>query len=361
MPRSKLPNRRCTCGCGRPGRYLGRLELNSEAHFLGYFATKQERQSAREAKRRELAAEIERAARPKAETITCDEWADRWLAKRERDGGKASSLWTARQALGLFRERFGDRPIGSVDDLEAEDWVRAVPPHCVPPVVTLMNYAVRKRVIEHNPFSGLRPSSRGRRDLDPPTPAEFEALLDACDALGDYAPQTRALLIVAAYTGMRPSELYELRWTDIDFARNRITVSRRIYRGQVDVPKNGRPKTIALPPPARDVLLKQPTRGQELAFLSMEGKQLTAPIACGYWRRVRDRAGLEFDFYRASKHFGVHLHYKLGLSKRAIAAQCGWSEKAVDGLLRVYGHVDLVALEEIDRLYADSPAHGILS
>lgn len=50
----KQPNRRCTCGCVRPGRYLGRLEINGEAHHLGYFATKQERQSAREAKRREL-------------------------------------------------------------------------------------------------------------------------------------------------------------------------------------------------------------------------------------------------------------------------------------------------------------------
>jgi hypothetical protein len=32
---------------------------------------------------------------------------------------------------------------------------------------------------------------------------------------------------------------------------------------------------------------------------------------------------------------GVHLLYTLGLSKRAIAAQMGWSEKAVDNLLRV--------------------------
>jgi hypothetical protein len=29
----------------------------------------------------------------------------------------------------------------------------------------------------------------------------------------------------------------------------------------------------------------------------------------------------------------------------------GWSEKAVDNLLRVYGHIDLIALEEVDRLY----------
>jgi hypothetical protein len=49
---------------------------------------------------------------------------------------------------------------------------------------------------------------------------------------------------------------------------------------------------------------------------------------------------------------GVHLLYKLGLSKRAIAAQMGWSEAAVDGLLRVYGHAEDVALSEVDALYS---------
>jgi hypothetical protein len=39
----KQPNRRCSCGCGRPGKYLGRLEINGEAYYLGTFATKQER------------------------------------------------------------------------------------------------------------------------------------------------------------------------------------------------------------------------------------------------------------------------------------------------------------------------------
>jgi integrase len=352
MP-SKKPNRRCACGCGRPGRYLARLEVDGEAHFLGYFATKAERTAARERRRRELREEISQAARPKAETITCAAWADRWLEKRERDGGKASSLSTARQALKPWRAEFGSRPIGSIDDVEAEDWVTTVSPTYVQPVVTLMNYAVRRGVLSHNPFAGLVKRGRGRADDAPPTVREFGALLDACDVLGDYAPQMRALLIFGAYTGMRPSELYALRWADIDLARNRITVSQRLYRGVLDVPKNGRPKVIALPPPARDVLLEQPTRAADLVFLSKTGSQLTAPVVCGYWRRVRDRAGLEFDFYHATKHYGVHLLWKQGLSKRAIAAQMGWSERAVDSLLRVYGHADLVALEEIDALYAD--------
>lgn len=73
---------------------------------------------------------------------------------------------------------------------------------------------------------------------------------------------------------------------------------------------------------------------------------------CQYWALVKARAKLDFDIYEVVKHLAVHRLYKLGLSQRAIAAQCGWSEKAVESLLRTYGHADVVALEEVDALYA---------
>jgi integrase len=221
----------------------------------------------------------------------------------------------------------------------------------------MFNYAVRMRVIAHNPFSGLGGGrGRGRADEAPPTLAELQALRDGCDALGDYGPRMRDLVDFAALTLMRPGELYELRHPDVDIVGNRITVSRRLYRGTVDVPKNGQPKTIALVPPAREILLRQPTRTREdgLIFVSKVGARLTASTVCQYWAIVRAAAGLEpsMDFYRATKHRGVHELYRLGLSKRAIAAQAGWSERDVDAMLRVYGHTDLVALGEVDALYA---------
>ena len=38
------------------------------------------------------------------------------------------------------------------------------------------------------------------------------------------------------------------------------------------------------------------------------------------------------------------------LSNRAIGAQMGWSERAVE----VYGHIDLIVLGEVDALYAET-------
>jgi integrase len=295
--------------------------------------------------------------------MTGNDLADRYLDRYERlveqRSVKASSLGTATQAMKTFRATFGHRPVRSITPVEAEDWVQTVPAYVASRVVALFNYALRMRIVEHNPFSGLGGDrGRGRADQDPPTLRELERLRDACDALGDYADQMRDLVDFLALTLLRPGEAYELRWSDIDVVHNRIHVSRRIYKGVVDTPKSGRAKTIALVPPARVILMRQPTRTRDdgLVFVSKRGQQLNASTIGVYWGQVTARAGLGRDMplYLASKHAGVHALFRLGLSARALAAQAGWSERSVDDLLAVYAHKDLAALAEVDALYADN-------
>jgi integrase len=309
MPSSKLPNRRCTCGCGRPGRYLGRLEVGGESFFLGYFATKQERQAAREQKRGELGKD-HRIVQGR----TCASVVAEYLSEYE-ETHKLSSLDTARQRLRRFTADFGPRPIDSITRSEAKEWARVQREQkrgsCVPMFVTLFNWAVDEEIVASNPFRKLGHRSKGRADKAPPTIREFKALLDACDALGDYGGRMRDFLEFAAYTLMRPGELFELRWSDVDFKANQIHKDRRLYRGLVDVPKTGR-KTIPLPPPARDILMRQPTRAGELVFLSKQGKRLTAPTVSQYWANVKARARLDFDIYAATKHYGVHVLMRPG-------------------------------------------------
>ncbi len=163
----------------------------------------------------------------------------------------------------------------------------------------------------------------------------------------------RALLIFAAYSGMRPGELFALEWTDVDFESMRIHVNRRVYRGRVDLPKSNKIRTIALTPPARDALLGQPTRQDgELVFRAKRGGRLSQPTLSGYWGEVLARTGLDFDFYLATKHWCVHyMHAELSLPPRVIAEQMGWTLGGVLKLLAVYGHGDVGALEEIDKAF----------
>ena len=169
------------------------------------------------------------------------------------------------------------------------DWADRVPPSNVPSVVTLFAAAVDAELVDRNPFRGLTRRSRGRSDQHPPTEDELTRLLDACAVHGWYAPTMRALITFAAYTGLRPGELFALEWADVDFEAMRVHVCRRVYNGHVDLPKSGRARTVALPPLARDALLGLP-REDALVFTSKRGKRLAAPTLSGYWGKRHRRA-----------------------------------------------------------------------
>jgi integrase len=70
--------------------------------------------------------------------------------------------------------------------------------------------------------------------VDIPTPAEISAILA-------HAPtgRWRPLLLVAAFTGLRASELRGLRWSDVDLKRNELHVRQRADRfNNLDKPKS---------------------------------------------------------------------------------------------------------------------------
>jgi integrase len=312
--------------------------------WIGTYPTKRE---ARQAEAQALANPM-----PTARPLSVAEWVEMFLARYAREH-KDSSYDTARGALQRFVADFGERRLDSITRLEAIEWAEEVPPSRVPVAVTCMNAALDAELIERNPFRGLshRVKSRGRADEAPPTHEELGLLLDACRVHGDYAPQMRNLITFAAYSGMRPGELFALEWTDVDMKAMRIDVRRRLYRGRTDLPKSNRVRRIALTPPACDALLGQPKDGV-LVFRAKRGGRLSQPTLSMYWGKVLAAAGLDFDFYLATKHWCVHyMHAMLGLPPRVIAEQMGWSLAGTLKLLAVYGHGDVGALEEIDRAF----------
>jgi integrase len=319
------------------------VNRGAKKEWVGSFSSRRE---ARQAEAKALA-----NPKPAATNMTVAEWVERFLARYERER-KDSSYGTARSALQRFVADFGDRRLNSISRHEAMEWAERVPPSRVPMAVTAMGAAVDRELLERNPFRGLsHRRTRGRADQAPPTDTELGQLLDACRVHGDYAAQMRNLVVFAAYSGMRPGELFALEWADVDMQANRIHVRRRLYKGRTDLPKSNRTRRIALTPPARDALLGQPRDGA-LVFTGKRGGQLSQPTLSMYWTKVLAGAGLEFDFYHATKHWCVHyLWTVLKLEPRVIAEQMGWSLPTTLKMLAIYGHGDVGALEEIDRAF----------
>ena len=301
------------------------------------------------AKRRE--GELLLGGRGKRAPVTCSTYAERFLGRIEREPirktgrkRKDSTVDTARYNLARFTKAFGHRHLSSLTVSEAIDWVYGPPPQpagTVKTVIQMFNAAIAEDAIERNPFAGLSLPSDGRRGQAPPTPEQFQTLLDAWSVHGDYAPMGRAVQLFAGHSGMRPGELFALEWSDIDFDARRIDVNRRLYAGSTDLPKSNKPRRIVLTSEARDALLPL-DRVSDYVFVGKRGGRLSQPTFWNYWQKVLGKADMDFDFYLATRHYFAWQAFAIKhRSVNAIAQQMGWSRSATEDLLSVYGHGDV--------------------
>lgn len=325
----------------RGDKWIARPYLDGKHVHLGTFDT--EAQAWR-------AHERARAEQPIRASLTCDGFAEQWL--RDYPRPKASTRKRNADAISGFATDFkGCKLTGpfsrapwarrkgrsrSPDRVIARAWAMENR-HRLPAVRAMYNDALNDGLVSVNHFAALGlEGSRGRKDIIPPTSEEVEALAETAREVANEG--FAAMILFAAYTGVRPGELWELRWDDLDLARDEITVSRRIYKGEVAPPKNGRTRTIILPPPARAALTAAPRRmDTELLFTTPTGKQWQAPSMSYWWKAVRAAAGRPaMDFYELRHFCATHL-LERELTPSDVAVQLGHTD---GGRLvqELYGH-----------------------
>lgn len=268
---------------------------------------------------------------------------------------KDSTLHHAKAGLACWRKEFGSRTLRSIDAQEAEEWARANR-WAVPPVVTMFNYAVKRGQLDRNVFSGLKRRGPGRKHETPLSVAEVDKLADVAGR--EHGEWLRAFILFAAYTGMRVGELFALTWADIDFGRNRVMVKRRLYRGQLGLPKNNRTREVVLFPEARDALLLL-DRSSEWVFVGKRGDQMSQSKLTYYWQKIEGGFGRKVTPH-ALRHFcGHHLYVTQKMRDFLVAEQLGHTDGGT--LIRdLYGHGDHGALEEIEKLYTAGATENVI-
>ena len=86
----------------------------------------------------------------------------------------------------------------------------------------VFNHAIRHQVYSRNPIRLVRQSAKRRKIPVLLSASEVQQLLDA------LAPRERTLVLLDVGTGLRMSELFGLKWKDVDFDANEISVVRSI-------------------------------------------------------------------------------------------------------------------------------------
>ncbi|WP_298179052.1 site-specific integrase [Saccharomonospora sp.] len=88
-----------------------------------------------------------------------------------------------------------------------------------------LHQAVRWGWVEHASTDRVKAPRPVRKELVTPTPQQLSALVKTAE---EYDPLLAIAIALAALTGCRRGELIALRWSDVDFERQQVTISRSL-------------------------------------------------------------------------------------------------------------------------------------
>jgi len=124
--------------------------------------------------------------------------------------------------------RWGTYTLASIRPIEVECWLRNLRlarASCAKirnVMSVLFNHARRYDLFAGNPISLVRQSAKRQKIPEVLGVDELRRLLQALN------PRERTLVLMAAGTGLRMSELFGLKWKDVDFQSSQLSVTRSI-------------------------------------------------------------------------------------------------------------------------------------
>lgn len=291
-------------------------------------------------------AEAEAKIKPKASgSMTVEQWATMWQDEYAR--GAVATRRTYRYACQQIARDIGTQRLADLTRPEAKALANRWSRNTTRVARTMWADALRDGLCQHNPFTSLRlETPKGRKDITALTEPEIEQLASiAREQHGDYGDEAAAIVLFAAYTGVRPGELAALQWGDLDIPARRATISRALdAQGGIKVPKNGKSRRIVLPPQALRALelVARPLRDDAPVFATPRGRRLTKGTLAYLWRPIiaawRAKGGRDLDLHEL-RHACATLLLERGLAPADVAMQLGHT----DGgrlVMTLYGHPD---------------------
>jgi integrase len=221
-----------------------------------------------------------------------------WLRHVEHD--RARKPTTIRGYQSLLRTHllpeFGCLPVTEITAQHIERWVWQIDCSAATRakiIVCLSGiYRRARRVwgITYNPVEDVeRPQLRTTCEVNVYSPPEVLALVDTADN-----DQDRAILITAAFTGLRLGELVALRWRDVDLERRVVRVCGSWSGTELTLPKNGKVRSVPLAPQVLAAMrhLSDEPAGDELVFPGADGDYLDRSALRRRYRRAQAAGGL---------------------------------------------------------------------
>jgi len=241
---------------------------------------------------------------------------------------------------------FGQKRLTEMTRGELKEWVSAQTcglkriRNLLLPMRGMYAQAMDDEQITANPFIGWTPrkieAPKESDDVDPFTPAEVAAILEASDG------QIRNLFQFGFWTGLRTSELIALRWEDVDLVNGMMTIRRAKVRKKVKTPKTkaGR-RTVILLAPALEALRAQRSFTQPAGAEVFLNPRTDAPwlhdgpIRKTAWHPAIKRAEVRYRYPYQMRHTFASTLLSAGENPVWVASMMGHKDWTM--IVRTYG------------------------
>jgi integrase len=286
------------------------------------------------------------------------EWSDAYLATTI-NLKQQTRLGYEKELKNHLLPVFGQMRVGDIERRDVARFVADLNERRAPGTVRkafgvlrqVLNFAVRNGGLPANPALGTRLPRSPRKEMLFLEPPEILRLVDATD------DRFKALVLFAAYTGLRAGEIGALRVGRIDWQVNRIEICESLssINGVLEFgpTKTHTTRSLRLPAFLMEALCTQVnsrTDHRDLVFTSADGQ----PIRHNLWyprhfKPAVRRAGLRPDLrFHDLRHTCAALLIAQGAHPRAIMERLGHS--TIEVTLDRYGHL----FPSLDESLADS-------
>jgi integrase len=247
--------------------------------------------------------------RIRRESIKLADLSRHFLQRELTDRNPRISYSTKKAYAGYLEKwidpRWGEYRLLDVRAVEVESWLKSL--NRAPGTRTkirnvmslLFNHGRRHEICDHNPIQWVRQSAKRRTAPDILTSSEVQSLL------ANLRGRERTLVLLAVTTGLRRSELFALKWKDVDFHAKQIHVTRSIVQNVVGLCKT---ESSQKPVPAHNDLVEalREWHGQT-PYQSSESWVFASPVNQGRWPYLAQQV---------MRHHILPVARKLGITKR---------------------------------------------
>ena len=213
---------------------------------------------------KKLKEELERGRQQQAQArrqATVADYAEQWLKQRtKRLRASVGNIYLqilADRILPVIGEKF----VAEITRAHVEEWViwaerqrnmhgRAYAQDTLRSWWRVLGTLLRDAAAEYgipDPTSRVSPPRSRVRNVREKRTLTVDQLTKLLDAAKHHFPEWHAEIFVLAMSGMRPGELYALRWEDLDYDGGCIHIRRAVWKQNVGPTKTDAPRDVAMP------------------------------------------------------------------------------------------------------------------